>query len=218
MARYRTPLPAMLAAALDTAVNQLLAMDEESPSRLRQLDGRTVLLQLDGVGISLYFVFSAHRVDVRLESAVEPDTVISGTPVALFSMTQPDADGTWGVPGSRVKISGDATLARDLERLFSRLDPDWERRLTGWFGDVIGYQVAAGARDAVRQAKTAAQTLESMTGEYFARPSSPLARAEELREFATAVDTVRDATDRLEARIRNLQQRRASSADDPEAA
>jgi len=210
MADYHTPLPAMLAAALDSAINPLLAMDEHSPQRLRQLAGHTVLLQLEGLGISLYLVFTARRLSVRLDSDAEPDTVISGTPPALFSMAVADGDGAWGIPGSRVRISGDATLARDLERLFSRLDPDWESRLSGWFGDVLGHQVAAGARAAVKQAKATSQTLESMTGEYFSRPSSPLARGEDIATFIAAVDTTRDAVERLEARVRNLQQRRAA--------
>jgi len=222
MAKYLTPLPALLAATLETAVNRLLAMDENSPRRLQQVNGRRVLLQMEGLGIDLWFRFTAHRVRVSLDPVpaesdsettgeddeISPDTTISGTPVALFSMAVPDGDGAWGLPGSRVKISGDATLARDLERLFSRLEPDWEGQLSGLLGDVMGHQVAAGARGAVQQAREAAKTMESITTEYFSRPQGPLAQGEEIREFSEAVDSIRDATDRLEARIRVLKQRR----------
>ena len=87
----------------------------------------------------------------------EPDTVISGSPAALFTMAAPEGLGDWGSEGSRVSITGDANLARDLERLFSQLDPDWEGSLSRVFGDVWGHQVAAGIRTGAGQARQAAE-------------------------------------------------------------
>ena len=43
-AGYRTPLPALLAALLEAAINRLLAIDEGSAERLRRLEGRLVEL------------------------------------------------------------------------------------------------------------------------------------------------------------------------------
>jgi len=213
MPDYLTPLPALLATSLETGINQLLAMDENSPQRLAQLDQRLVRLELEGLGIELYFQFTPHRVNVSLDSDQEPDTVINGTPAALFSMAVPDEDGQWGTPGSRVKITGDATLARDLERLFSRLDLDWEARLSNVFGEVLGHQLAAGARGAARQFRETASTFEDMTGEFFKRPGSPLAQEDELSDFSNSVNQLRDATDRLEARLRAIR-KRSRDADD----
>lgn len=129
----------MLAASLETAVNRVLSLDENSTQRLKQLENRLVELELEGVGITLFFSFTQHRVRVSLETEDEADTRISGTPAALFAMAIPDDDGQWGTAGSRVQITGDATLARDLERLFSKLDPNWENQVSKWFGDVWGY-------------------------------------------------------------------------------
>ena len=194
----------MLAAGLEAAINAVLALDEKSASRMAQLDGRLVKLELEGLGIDLWFSFSQHRVQVSLEADVEADTVINGTPAALFAMAVPDEDGHWGAPGSRVTISGDATLARDLERLFSQLDPDWEGRLADWLGDVAAYQLASGTRIAAKQVTQTVATLEDMAAEFLHRTGSPLAQEEELFEFGRAVDQVRDATERLEARLRVL--------------
>jgi ubiquinone biosynthesis protein UbiJ len=212
MPDYRTPLPGILAATLEASINQLLALDEASPQRLGQLDQRLLRLELEGLGIVLDFSFSPHRVKVSLETGGSPDTVISGTPAALFAMALPDADGTWGRPGSPVRISGDATLARDLERLFSRLDPDWEGKLSNVFGDVVGHQLATGARGAAGQLRSTMATLGAFATDFLRQPSSPLARQEEIGEFGQAVDALRDATDRLEARLRIVRERRAQAA------
>lgn len=219
MSAYRTPLPALLATTLEAAINRLLAMDEEAPQRLAALKGRQVKVELDGAGIDLYFVFSEFRVAVNLDAEGEPDTVISASPFALFAMALPDGEQSWGRPGSGVRISGDALLARDLERLFSRLDPDWEAQLSNWFGEVAGYQLASGARGAAEQFRATLATLEDMTADFLQRPASPVAQKEEIASFGKAVDTLRDATGRLEARLRLLRERRAaespSGADSP---
>jgi ubiquinone biosynthesis protein UbiJ len=191
---------------LETAVNRVLALDEDSPARLQRLDGRMLRLNLEGIGIALFFSFSTTVVHVSIDSDEEPDTVISGSPFALFSMAVPDGDGSWQGPDSRVNISGDATLARDLERVFSRLDPDWESTLSRLFGDVWGHQVAAGIRSGSEQAKEAAGNAAEMVSEFLKRDSGPLVQSAEIKKFADAVDETRDAVERLEARIRIMQE------------
>ncbi len=210
MPEYRTPLPSLLAVMLETAINRVLALDENTPSRLQRLDGRILRLDLDGAGISLFFIFSALRVHVSIDSDDEPDTVISGSPIALFSMAVPEGDGSWGSPDSRVNISGDANLARDLERLFSRLDPDWESTLSRLFGDVWGHQLAAGIRSGSEQAKQAAGNAAEMVSEFLKRDTGPLVPSADIKTFANAVDETRDAVERLEANLRIRQEAQQS--------
>ena len=193
---------------LETAINRLLDLDENTPSRLERLDGRMLQLDIEGVGITLFFAFNGQHVEVGTKSEYEPDTVISGSPYALFSMAVPDDIGSWGTPESRVTITGDANLARDLERLFSRLDPDWEGRLSRIFGDVWGHQVAAGLRAGAEQAKESAESAGDMISEYLQRDQGPLLRPQEIEEFASDVDETRAAAERLEARIRRKEDRK----------
>ena len=157
MAEYITPLPGMLALALETAINHALQLDLESPSRVKKLEGRLLQLDLEGLNITLYFTFKHGVVRVRLDADETPDTVISGTPVALFSMAEPE-DADWGLPDSKVQINGDASLARDLERIFSKLEPDWEGPLAGMLGDVAGHQAAQGIRQGVETARATVKT------------------------------------------------------------
>jgi ubiquinone biosynthesis protein UbiJ len=161
MTDYQTPLPGMLALALETAINQVLQMDKDSPSRVKKLDGRLLQLDIEGLGITLFFTFKYGVVRVRLEADATPDTVISGTPAALFSMAEPE-DVDWGLPDSKVQINGDASLARDLERIFSKLEPDWEGPLTGMLGDTAGYHAAQGIRHGVKTARETARTASKI--------------------------------------------------------
>jgi ubiquinone biosynthesis protein UbiJ len=211
MPAYKTPLPGILAAMLESGINRVLAMDVNTPNRLQRLDDRMLQLDIEGIGITLYFAFNRQQVEVGTRSEFEPDTVISGSPVALFSMAMPDEAGYWGTPESRVSISGDANLARDLERLFSRLDPDWEGRLSRLFGDVWGHQLAAGLRAGADQLKTSAGSAGEMVSEYLQSRESPVTRSGEFGEFAAAVEETLEAVEAVETRLNELQQGRDKS-------
>jgi ubiquinone biosynthesis protein UbiJ len=201
MPEYKTPLPGILAAMLEASINRILALDELSSTRLEHLDGRMLQLDLEGLGITLFFAFAGRHVEVGTRSQYEPDTVISGSPLALFSMEAPEDAARWGAPGSRVSISGDANLARDLERLFSRLDPDWEGRLSRLLGEVWGHQVAAGLRSGAEQLRRSAGQAGDMLGEYLQRSRGPLAQADEVKTFCADVEEVLARTEQLEERL-----------------
>lgn len=190
---------------LESAINRLLALDDDSSARMDRLEGRMLKLQIEGVGITLFFAFNGQQVEVGTNSGFEPDTVISGSAAALFAMAVPEEMAGWGSPESRVNITGDANLARDLERLFSRLDPDWEGRLSRIFGDVWGHQVAAGLRAGAEQARESAESAGDMINEYLQRNQGPLVLKDELDEFAEAVEETCETVGRLEARIRGLE-------------
>jgi len=171
-------------------------------------------LELEGVGINLFFSFTDQCVDVGVTADDEPDTTISGSLVALVSMAVPEGGGNWGRPESRVNISGDATLARDLERLFSRLDPDWEGTLSRLFGDVLGHQLASGMRTGAEQAREAASNAGDMVSEFLQRGDGPLVQVADIKTFADAVDETRDAVERLEARIKLMQEANTAEEDE----
>ena len=204
MTDYRTPLPQLLADTLEAGVNQVLALDQESASRLDKLEGRILQLDLEGLAITLYFTAESGAVLISLSLEGEPDTVISGTPFALFAMAAPGDAAGWGLPGSRVQISGDANLARDMEQVFSRLDPDWERPLAALFGDVVGFQLAAGLKQGVETVREAARSTAEMAGVYLRDEASALVRPFEMKSFGDDVEKLRDAVDSLEARLKKI--------------
>jgi len=206
MPEYKTPLPGILAAMLESATNRLLDLDDDTPARLDRLEGRMLQLDIEGIGITLFFAFNGMQVEVGTRSSFDPDTVISGSPSALFAMAVPEEIGNWGSPESRVTITGDANLARDLERLFSKLDPDWEGRISRVFGDVWGHQIASGLRAGAEQARDTAENAGSMISEYLEQNQAPVIRREELDDFAGAVDETKRLADLLEDRIRSLEE------------
>ena len=204
MPEYRTPLPGLLASLLEAGINRALELDETSPQRLQRLAGRSLQLDIEGAGITLYFGFDEHRVRVSTRPGAEPDTVVSGSPVALFQRAAPEGAEGWGGSEARVTVSGDAQLGRDLERLFSRLDPDWEGSLARIFGDVLGFQLASGLRHGARYAREAARETGEMVEEFVQSGRGPAVLEDEFREFADSVDEIANRTERLQRRLDGL--------------
>ena len=204
MPEYRTPFPGIMAALLEAGINRVLAMDENTPQRLGRLADRMLQLEIEGIGITLFIAFTDRRVEVGTRSEHEPDTVISGSPLALFTMAVPDGPGSWVEPESRVTITGDANLARDLERLFSQLEPDWEGSLSRVFGDVWGHQVAAGLKAGAEHARESAGAAGEMVEEFINREGGPLIREPEFEGFAGEIEDARSTLEQLEKRLSEM--------------
>ncbi len=198
MSRYLTPLPGLLASAVDTALNRAIGLDETAATRLAAMRDKTVRLELKGLGIDLYFHGLDDRLAIDAESETEPDTTISGTPAALLAMAVPD----WRAPGSGVQIQGNAAAAQALEKLLRQLDPDWEALLVEHLGVVWGHQVWRMINDSSRAGRHAASTVADQTARFLREESGLLVTHEEVDEFIREVDELREATDRLEARLR----------------
>jgi ubiquinone biosynthesis protein UbiJ len=201
VADYRTPLPRAFAGLLEGAINRVLALDPDSAKRVLGLQGKCLQLDIEGLEIILFLTFESGNVRVGLDHDGEPDTVIRGSPFALFGMAAPGDASQWGLPGTDVNIAGNANLARDLERLFSQLDPDWQKPFTELFGDTLGYQLATGIEQALRALRDAAGQTAGMAASYLRDETGELLRPAEMKEFSRAVDALRYATDRLQARL-----------------
>lgn len=202
MPEYRTPLPQVFAASLEAAINRVLALDPQATDRLSRLEDRVLELDVQGLGITLYFTARYGTVHINLDNPGEPDTVIRGTPFGLFAMAAPGEIESWGLPGSRVHISGDANLARDLEQVFRKLDPDWEGQLSTMLGDVLGFQVASGLKQGAEFLRESALKTSEMAGSYLREESTLLVRPAEFSAFSNQLKQLETALDKLEKRLK----------------
>ncbi|HBK45833.1 MAG TPA: SCP2 domain-containing protein, partial [Xanthomonadaceae bacterium] len=105
---------------------------------------------------------------------------------------------------SRVRVAGDAELARRLQQLAARFDPDWQLPFVSVFGEILGVQVANAARNALRQARRSAVDLAQSAAEYVTEESRDVVPRAEQDAFHDDVDVLRDDVERLAARIARL--------------
>jgi ubiquinone biosynthesis protein UbiJ len=110
-------------------------------------------------------------------------------------------------PVGSLRIEGDADLARRLQRLAERFDPDWQQPFTAAFGDIAGVQIANVLAAALRGMRTAAGVMATNTSDFLQHESRDVVSRAELDVFHDDVDAVRDDVERLAARVARLQGR-----------
>ncbi|GJM09928.1 MAG: sterol-binding protein [Lysobacteraceae bacterium] len=194
-------LPTPLARALAAGLDRVLALDSAAEEALKPLDGRVMQVNLTGPDWVVWLRVEDGRVVVLDQHADTADTTITGSPLALFGMALPGSETR---TGGNVRIEGDAETARQLNRLFKQLDPDWDEALASTFGDVLGHQLGRALRGGFSLAKRVANTLGQNASEYLREEVRVLITQVEMDEFIDEVEDLRDDIDRLEARLDRL--------------
>ena len=200
--------------ALEAALNRSLALDPDTRDALKPLDGRRIALSLEAPALALQVRVAGDRLLVGpLETSDEPDLAVRSTlsgllgqlPAFMGNALRKDH----AAPVGRVHVSGDAELARRLQTLANRFDPDWQQPFVAVFGEIIGVQLANGARKALGQLRDVGSSLARNAAEFVTEDSRDVVGREELNAFHDDVDAIRDDVERLQARVDRLRGRAA---------
>ncbi|QOY62630.1 SCP2 sterol-binding domain-containing protein [Lysobacter sp. H21R4] len=211
MTQSRSLPPSPLAAlkplagrALQTALNRALALDPQTRDSLAALHGRRVALHLSSPPLALQIRVVGDGLEVGPVDAAEAShlsisSTLSGLLGQLPFLRNDDAP-----PVGRLRMEGDADLARRLQRLAEGFDPDWQQPFARVFGDVVGVQVANALAAGLKQARVVAGELAGSAAEYVTEESRDVVPRAELEAFHDDVDAIRDDVERLVARVGRL--------------
>ena len=190
--------------ALERALNRLLALDPDTREALRKLEGRRVELQLQAppVALSITVEGAALRVGPA-DTSSEPDLGVRATLGGLLSQL-PFLRSEGAPPVGKLRINGDAELARTLQKLAQGFDPDWDKPFADALGPIIGPQVARMLRDGMRAGSKLARGLAMDAAEFVTEESRDVVGRDELAAFHDDVDDLRDHSERLIARVSRL--------------
>lgn len=190
----------------EAILNRNIAASAIARKLCRELDGRMLALHVTGTPVSIFFRGTAERMQLDTQAAGEASATLSGTPLSLLRLagTSPEA----ALRGGGVHIEGNAEVAQIFSELLKNARPDLEEELSRLIGDVAAHQVGNVARSALAFARRAADTFAQNVAEFLQEESRDLPTRTEADEFIAGVDRTRDDVDRLEARIRLLEQRR----------
>ena len=190
--------------ALELALAQLLALDPDTRDALAGLEGRRIELALQAPALAL--AITVERGELRVgpvDPAREPDLGLRATLGGLLSQL-PFARTPGAPPVGKLRINGDAELARTLQQLAQRVDPDWDAPFARALGPVVGPQVARLLREALVQGRRIAGNLARDTADYLVEERREVVGRAELEAFHDDVDALRDRVERLAARLARL--------------
>lgn len=188
----------MPAAPLLAALAALLATQPAAAARLSAHAGKRVRLALPGMGLDLEI--AADGSFTAAAAAASADLTLTPDPTALPR---------WLAGGSLNQLfrsEGDGVLAADLARALA--DFDWVLALRPWLGDIAASRVDAVLRALGPWRDTTLQSAGRNLAEYAVHEQALLAEPYAVRAFVAEVDALREAADRLEARLRLLESAR----------
>ncbi len=192
-------------AGLEQALNAALALDPKTLERLARLQGRVIAIELKGTGIRLLLQPEQHGLRLMGHYDGVVDTTLRGAPFALLRMSTGRTGE--GMFKGGVEIDGDVELGQQIQRVFEKLDIDWEEHLSRLTGDIIAHQVGNTVRDLFQWSERSAEHLGQDTADYLQEETEVLPVPWEVEHFIDEVDTLRSDVDRLEARVRRLQRK-----------
>ena len=206
LTRSPKPVLKLLGHGLETALNHALSLDADTRAELGALDGRALRVDFRGSGLALRLAVDGDRLRVGPAFAGDNQLRVSATPGSLLGMAFARLRGEAGsaLPPGSVEIAGDAELARRLERLATRFEPDIDEAFARVFGDVIGFQIARMFRRGFAFARDSTASLVRDTADYLVEESRDLVARPEMEEFLDEVDELRERGDRLDARMQRL--------------
>ena len=192
-------------AGLETALNSALRLDPEAFKRLENFSDKVIAIELQGLDLTLYLLPGTNGINLMSQYPAEPDTILSGTPLAMAKMALgPDA--------SKILFAGEVTIRGDVEtgqrfkRLLDELDIDWEEQLSRYSGDVVAHKLGDLVRATAAWGQQTLTILGQDAAEYLQQEGQDLPLPGTVRQYLQAVDAVRDDTARLEARVARLRQ------------
>ncbi|MFV2004196.1 MAG: SCP2 domain-containing protein [Gammaproteobacteria bacterium] len=192
----------------ERVINRYLALDPEMLDKLAAFDGKVIKLEIAGLNkngqYKEFFMFpSGTGIQIREEYEGSVDTVLRGSPVALFKMGLVSNTANLLLKGE-VEISGNTRLGHQFKAIFSQMDIDWSEPLAELVGDELAYQLQQTGRRFGQWGKDTVKSLSMSLSEYLQEESRDVVTETELEIFNDAVDKLRDDVDRLQAKIRSL--------------
>lgn len=186
----------------EAAVNRVLALDPATIAELESLIGKTLAIDLQGIGIVVYASPRPGGLDLFTDSREDPDVVVKGPPFALLRLLASRDDDS--LLGGEVTVSGDAALMQRIKSIFDRVDIDWEEQLSAVIGDIGARQLGNFVRGLSAWGNRSRETLFGDMGEYLSEELRLTPGRLELDHFNEQVDELRDDVERLLKRAAGL--------------
>lgn len=191
-------------ASVEAILNRNIAASTRAAALCRRLEATTLQVEVSGL-TRVRASVRAGRLGLLAGEDSPADAVILGSAPALLRAFR-DASPANGARGS-LQIRGDAEIADLYRELLAAARPDLEEELSRFIGDIPARHLSLVAKSVRTWAQRSRRIARENMAEFLQEEGRDLVTSTELQEFLRGVDEVREAADRMEARLSGLEQR-----------
>ncbi len=198
------PASSIFVSVCNQALAKLLALDRALKPKLDALDGRSLKVELGALHFAVVLSNGSLRLSpVALDEAdsTQFDLEVKTQLQSVLQMAFERISGQKSTQIGRLHVSGDAEFAKLLQEALRDYQPDLDQPFSDVFGDVIGFQLARGMRNAASFAVQRGKRLAETVRDYALDEARIVVSQTEIEQFCEQVDDVRDRAERVEVRV-----------------
>lgn len=195
--------PSKLLPVIEKTINRYLSFDTEKAEELESLEGKCIQINLSKPEVSAFCLPMSGALQIESDWSQPADVIINTTLGGLLKLSRSDNPAA-AISAGEVEIEGDLRVAQQLADTLAGIDFDWEQQLSNFSGDFIANRIGMFVREGSKWLQQTGTNLRTDTAEYLTEESDILPTKVEIEHFASQVENLRDAVDRLEARLNLL--------------
>lgn len=195
---------------IEQLINQVLKHDLSAVRQLARWSGHRCVIDIPPLtAVSLTIV--EHKIKLSLLPAnqadqwPEHDVALVGQ-ISDFVALAGATDKANELINSQVDIQGDTDFAMALTRIIQQLDIDWEALIAPMTGDLMAHQVGLSVRRFSRWGRQTGESYQRAAKSYLEDEAAYITPQPLLNYFNEQIDSLRLDTDRLDARLSQLEQ------------
>jgi ubiquinone biosynthesis protein UbiJ len=193
----------MLTERIQAAIDRNVAGSPRARELLARLEGRSLVVRMQFTPWRVRALVQSGRLLLARTQDESADALLEGTPLGLLSMLREAPAEV--IRRGDVTLTGNSEVAQQFQELMLLLRPDLEESLAGIIGDVPAYGLGQLLRKSLDYGRATARTAGLNVGEFLAHEKHVLVPRAEATEFLAGVDALREATDRIAARVQALE-------------
>ncbi len=196
--------PPVLLASIEMLINRYLGLDPELLTKLSQLKGKIIAIEITDLQKNLYFFPHAKGMLLQGNYSGDADTFIHTSSISLLQLADTQRKQVL-LRNAQVRITGDIALGEQFQSILHSIEIDWAGYFALLSGDIISHKLSRFTQHLQQWGKNNARQLQENTAEYLLFEKRTLVPPQELQSFFDNVDTLRSDLDRLSARVMRLQ-------------
>ena len=201
-----TKLPHTITTLIEIALNRYIDMDPDAKAAMPAIADKVIKITIREIDLPLIMRVSDSRIKVlpSYDSEIHSEMRASVFPLMKLSTT---SDASSSAMGGDIEMSGDLETGRQFRDLLSKVDIDWEEILSQYTGDIVAHKIGNSIRSLTDWGKKTLNSLSKDVSEYLQEESRQVPTQYEIKDYLAKVDDIRLATDRVEARTKQLENR-----------
>ena len=194
----------ILLTKIEDLVNRVLVNDQDALTELGFLSEKVIALEVINTAIKVYVFPSAAGIRLMDTHDGISNVLIRATLPDMFAYLISSRDSKQSSAGA-LEVIGEVGLAQRFQSVMSNTDYDWEEFLSRYTGDLMAHKIGNLVRGLARFAKQTGDTIQQDISEYLLYEKEIIPVQEEVEEYVSSVDKLRNDTERLKLRIERLE-------------